>query len=109
MGTEGQLRAVAFKEGDVWVIHGIEYDLVAQTKSLIHAPVAFLETVINTILINQRQGRKALENIKPAPLKYQAMFDQAEVELTPTGAKLREYKIRRPDIKLRAYEPEQAA
>jgi hypothetical protein len=107
--TEGRIRAVAFKEGDLWIVHGVEYDLVAQTKELLDVPVAFLQTVTNTILINRRMGRKGLEAIKAAPAKYLEMFESAEMELTPRGPLPVRDEVQRPDISLRAYREQEAA
>jgi hypothetical protein len=109
MRTEGQLRAVAFQEGDVWVVHGVEYDLVAQTKELLDVPTAFLQTVTNTILINRRMGRNGLEAIQAAPLKYLEMFESAEMELTPRGPLPVRDEVSRPDISLRAYRHQEVA
>jgi hypothetical protein len=103
MGTEGQVRAVAFKEGDVWVVHGVEYDIVTQTKDLLDAPSAFLKTLISTMVANQRLGRKGLEAVTAAPEKFRRMFESATMELTPTGPLPVKEEISRPNISLRAY------
>ena len=99
----GQIRAVAFKEGDIWVVQGIEYDVVAQTTDPFDAPIAFLKTLVSTMLINQSLGRKGLEKIKPAPERFLAMFENARTELRPVGPLPVESEIPRPDIDLRAY------
>lgn len=107
MARGGEIRAVAFREGDIWVIQGIDYDVVAQTNDPLDAPVAFLKTLISTILVNQHLGRKGMEKIKPAPDRFREMFERATVELTPTGPlPSGTEKIKRPNISLRAYRQE---
>ena len=103
MRNEGQLRAVAFKEGDVWVVHGIEYDIVTQTKDPLDAPRAFLKTLLSTMLAYKKRGRNAFEVIKPAPAKYEEMWEQADVILSPAGPDQIEDNLPRPDITLKAY------
>ncbi len=109
MARPNRIRAVAFKEGDVWVIQGIDYDVVAQTKDPLDAPVAFLQTLISTMLINKRLGRTGLDKIQPAPDRFRKMFDRATVELSPAGPLPIEDQMPRPDIKLRAYREHHAA
>ncbi len=79
--TPVQIRAVAFQEGDAWVIQGIEYDIVAHTydvKTLAHA---FSRAVTENIVITRHLGRQPLEGIKAAPERFRIMFEAAEVEL----------------------------
>lgn len=96
-----QIRAVAFQEGDTWVVQGIEYDVVAQTKNLAEAPVVFLKSLISTLLINQKLGRIGLEGIKPAPERFAEMFENADTELRPVRTPV-ESPLPRPEIDLRA-------
>jgi len=100
--AKSQIRAVAFQEGDTWVVQGVDHDVVAQTKDLLEAPLVFLRSLISTLHINKKLGRKGLEGIKPAPAKFAALFDNATTELTPVGPLPVESSIPRPDIKLRA-------
>ncbi|HEY5072060.1 MAG TPA: hypothetical protein VII63_08515 [Caulobacteraceae bacterium] len=110
MAKRDQVRAVAFKEGDVWVVHGVEYDVVAQTADIFDAPRAFLKTLRSTMLINQKLGRPPLSCLKAAPEKYREMFDGAEMELHPVHPPFpKEAGIPRPDIRLRGVREFQAA
>lgn len=95
-----QIRAVAFQEGDAWVVQGIEYDVVAQASNLDDAPAAFLKTLVSTILINRKLKRSDWEGIRPAPVKFRRMFEQARVELNLLNPP---YVADRPDVSLRAY------
>jgi hypothetical protein len=100
----GQLRAVAFKEGDVWVVQGIEYDVVAQTDDLFEVPAAFLKALISTILVNRKLGRADFDRLKPAPKKFERMFEEAQLELNPTGPIEIGEPVSRPEINLRGYQ-----
>lgn len=75
------INAVAFKEGDAWVVQGIEYDIVAHVYDVAKLPHAFVRAVLENILITERLGRQALEGIKPAPSRFREMYEHAETEL----------------------------
>lgn len=75
------IRAVAFKEGDIWVVQGIEYDIVAQTDDPLKAPNAFLRAVIDTAMINTKLGRRGLDSIQAAPRRFLTMFERARQAL----------------------------
>jgi hypothetical protein len=77
------INAIAFKEGDAWVIQGIEYDIVVHTYDLTAAPEAFMLAVIENMLIAQHLGRAPLEGIKPAPEHFRSMYEDAAVEMRP--------------------------
>jgi len=51
------INAIAFKEGDAWVIQGIEYDIVVHTYDVTAAPEAFMLAVIENMLITEHLGR----------------------------------------------------
>lgn len=72
------LNAIAFQEGDAWVIQGIEYDIVAHTRDVAKIPHAFARAVVDNILISKQLGREPLAGIRPAPKRFKAMFEQAE-------------------------------
>jgi hypothetical protein len=78
------ISAVAFKEGDAWVIQGIEHDIVAHTYDVHKVPEAFTRALLENVAITEHLGRKPLEGIKPAPEKYRKMFEDAALELRPT-------------------------
>jgi hypothetical protein len=75
------INAIAFKEGDAWVVQGIEYDIVAHAYDVVKLPHAFTRAVVENIIITERLGRRALEGIKPAPERFKEMYEQAETEL----------------------------
>jgi hypothetical protein len=76
-----RMRAVAFQEGDAWVIQGIEYDIVAHAFDVKKLADAFSRAVTENIVITQHLGKKPLEGIKAAPDHFRLMFESAEVEL----------------------------
>jgi hypothetical protein len=76
------IRAVAFKEGGVWVVQGIEYDICAHAKDPAGVPNAFQRAVAENICITQHLGRKPLQGIKPAPEHFREMFERAEARVS---------------------------
>ena len=77
------INAVAFKEGNAWVIQGIEYDIVAHAYDVTAAPHAFMRAVVENMVITEHLGRRPLEGIKPAPERFRSMYEEAEVEMRP--------------------------
>jgi hypothetical protein len=78
------INAVAFKEGEAWVVQGIEYDIVAHTYDVVKLPHAFTRAILENIFITEKLGRRPLEGIKPAPERFREMYEQAETELRLT-------------------------
>ena len=76
-----QISAVAFQEGDVWVVQGIEYDIVAHASEIDRLPAAFMRAIVENAYITEHLGRRPLEGIKPAPAHFRALFDNARTEL----------------------------
>jgi len=79
-----KINAIAFKEGDAWVIQGIEYDIVAHTDDVTTLPQAFMRAVMENMIVTEHLGRKPLEGIKPAPERFRTLYDDAEVEMRAT-------------------------
>lgn len=77
------INAIAFKEGEAWIVQGIEYDIVAHSDDVGKLPHAFARAVIENMIITEHLGRKALEGIKPAPEHFREMYERAETELRP--------------------------
>ncbi len=90
------INAVAFKEGDAWVIQGIEYDIVAHTREVTTLPHAFMRAVSENIIITQSLGRQPLEGIKAAPERFRALYESASVEMRLTRKNDQE-----PDVAVR--------
>lgn len=82
-----QINAAAFKEGDAWVIQGIEYDIVAHAYDVTALPHAFMRAVVENMMITEHLGRKPLAGIKPAPDRFRTLFEDAEIEMRLTKTK----------------------
>jgi hypothetical protein len=76
-----KIRAIAFPEGDHWIVQGIEFDICTRAKDPGSVPAAFMKAVIENVCITEHLGRNPLQGIKPAPAKFQKMFEEAETEL----------------------------
>lgn len=81
MSGQLQINAIAFQEGDAWVVQGIEYDIVAHTYDVRKLTDAFMRAVVENIIITEHLGRRPLEGIKPAPEQFLEMFENAEIEM----------------------------
>jgi hypothetical protein len=96
--SEFQISAVAFKEGDAWVVQGIEHDIVAHAYDLTKLPQAFMQAVVENVCITKHLGRKPLEGIRAAPARYREMFEMADMEVRPIKP------IDGPDVSMRVFE-----
>lgn len=97
------IRAVAFRQGDVWVIQGVDYDIVAQTKDPLDAPGAFLRAVIATAAVNAEHGRMGLDSIQAAPARFREMFQQARKAVRDLNAPPALDQMPPPQVDLRVY------
>jgi hypothetical protein len=86
VSEEIHISAVAFREGDVWVVQGIEYDIAAHADDVSKLPHAFMRAVIENASISQHLGREPLAGIKPAPAHFRRMFDKAVTEVRAVKA-----------------------
>ncbi|OQW59784.1 MAG: hypothetical protein A4S17_02510 [Proteobacteria bacterium HN_bin10] len=76
------INAIVFKEGDVWVIQGIELDIVARASNVADAPEAFMRAVADNAVITEELGRAPLAGIRPAPEHFRLMFERAKTALS---------------------------
>src|SRR5262245_22221712 len=81
--AEIHIRAVAFAEGDAWIVQGIDYDIAAHASDPAALPDAFMKAVVENVCISLHLGREPLHGIGPAPRKYQKMFEEAGAVLSP--------------------------
>jgi hypothetical protein len=77
------ISAVAFEEGGVWIVQGVEYDICAHARDAAEVPAAFARAVAENVSIAQHLGRKPLQGIKPAPLRFRGMFEAAVTAIRP--------------------------
>lgn len=83
MMTELSLRAVAYREGGVYVMQGIEHDIAVHADDLSALVDEFERAVVENCAITAHLGRAPLEGIKPAPRRFLEMFERAVLALTP--------------------------
>ena len=78
---EINISAIAFQEGDVWVVQGIEYDIVTHASNPAEIPDALMKALVENVCITQQLGREPLAGIKPAPQRFKDMFDIAVAQV----------------------------
>ena len=94
--------AVAFREGDLWVAQGIEYDIAVHAPDLEGLSRALSRAVAENAFISQHLGRKPMEGIGPAPDRFRELFEAAALELRPVRPAAMPPEI--ADIELRLLE-----
>jgi hypothetical protein len=72
------VNVLAFRESDFWVAQCLEYDISARSDTLAKAMTALRRAFAANLAANRELGRKALEGIPPAPLRFRQMFESAE-------------------------------
>jgi len=82
MSDTRTINAIVFKEGDLWIIQGIELDIVARAANVADAPEAFMRAVADNAVITEELGREPLAGIKPAPERFRLMFERAKTALS---------------------------
>jgi hypothetical protein len=80
------ISAVAFEEEGLWVVQGIEFDICAHAKDPAGLPAAFVRAIVENVCITRHLGRTPLQGIKPAPVRFKEMFDEAVTEVRPVKA-----------------------
>lgn len=61
----------------MWVAQCLEYDLAAQGSSIREAQAAFERLFVAQLTVSLEQGVQPFEHLKPAPERYERMFDHA--------------------------------
>jgi hypothetical protein len=78
------MNAVAFQQGDVWVVQGIQYNLVAVARNVQDVPKAFMNAVIERVHVAEHLGLDdPFLGVGPAPERFHKMFDAASTEVKP--------------------------
>jgi len=87
MGTRARtpkkyvIRAVVFQEGDWLCAQCLEYDLVAQAKSLPQLSRALQRLIVGHVAVRLRHKQQPFRDLPRAPEKYWAMFRQSRLTL----------------------------
>jgi hypothetical protein len=105
-----KIDAVAFKEGDIYIAQGLQYDISAQAATLGELFKKFTLAVVANMAISIDLGRNPLEGIPAAPQKFWEMFEETHVtvDVTPEPASIRTPSIMsavRPRMKLMEAHP----
>lgn len=75
------VNALAFKQGDLWIVQGIEFDIVARANDLDSVPTAFTRALVANACVSQHLGREPLEGVPQAPDEFREMFERAKTEV----------------------------
>jgi len=75
------IRAVVFQEGEWLCAQCLEYDLVAQAKSLPQLARALERLIVGHIAVRLRQKQQPFRDLPRAPKKYWTMFRRSRLLL----------------------------
>jgi hypothetical protein len=99
-----KINAVAYPEGDVWVVQGVEFDICAHADDAAGVPAAFLRAVAENVAISQHLGRQPLQGIRPAPPRFRTLFERSSTQLRSLeNPDLPDTPIASVDIRLAAH------
>lgn len=82
------IRAVIFQEGEWLCAQCLEYDLVAQAKSLRQLSRALQRLIVGHVAVRLRHNQQPFRDLPRAPEKYWAMFRQSRLKLPAPMFKL---------------------
>ena len=105
------LRAVVFQEGDWLCAQCLEYDLVAQAKSLPRLYEALRRLIIGHIAVRARHRQQPFLGLPRAPQKYWDMFERSRLALPAPmfrGSALRAHGVVVPPPEVRVAAPSAA-
>ena len=94
MGTEARaprkyaIQAVVLQEGEWLCVQCLEYNLVAQAKSLPKLWRALQQLVVGHVVVRLRRGQQPFRDLPRAPAKYWTMFQQSRLALPAPMFKL---------------------
>lgn len=77
MAEELVLRAVVFKEGDVWLAQCIEYDICAQAATVEEVKERLLATLACECESTMATGGAPFSGIDPAPVGFERLWEHA--------------------------------
>lgn len=78
---EVKISGVVFREGDQYVVQGLEYDICAFGKTLENAQKRFERSVMGTAMHCLSENKECMADIPPAPQKYWKMFKTSGVKV----------------------------
>src|SRR5438874_4422498 len=77
------IRAVVFQEGEWLCAQCLEYNLVAQAKSLPKLCRALQQLIVGHVVVRLRHGQQPFRDLPRAPAKYWTMFQSRLVLPAP--------------------------
>lgn len=82
------LRALVFRDGDWWIIQGLDYDFVTLARRLEDVPGEIQRWLSVMFEASRQLGIQPFNGYSPAPSRFWRMYEEAEpwTELTPTVA-----------------------
>lgn len=78
---ELKIRGVVFREGDQYVVQGLEYDICAFGKTLEKAQERFQRSLLSTAMHCLTENKECMADIPAAPQKYWEMFKTSGVRV----------------------------
>src|SRR2546428_13369943 len=82
------IRAVVFQEGEWLCAQCLEYDLVAQAKSLQKLSRALQRLIVGHVAVRLHHKQQPFRDLPRAPEKYWAMFRRSRLKLPAPMFKL---------------------
>jgi hypothetical protein len=75
---EPRIRAVVFREGDWWIIQGLDYDFVTLARRLEDVPSSIQQFFSVLFAASQQLGVEPFYGYSRAPRRYWEMYERAE-------------------------------
>ena len=72
-----RIRTVVFKEGNWWIIQGLDYDFVALARRLEDVPGEIRRFLAVLFAASAQLGVQPFYEYAPAPRRYWRMYEQA--------------------------------
>lgn len=79
--VELKIRGVIFREGDQYVVQGLEYDISAFGKTLELAQKRFAKSVLSMAVITHQTKGECMAGVPAAPKKYFDLFKASAVRV----------------------------
>jgi hypothetical protein len=76
--TEQRIRAVVFKEGDWWILQGLDYDFAVAARTLEEIPVRVQRFLAILFYSGRQLGVEPFYGYSPAPRRFWRMYEDAE-------------------------------
>jgi hypothetical protein len=76
--TEQRIRAVVFKEGDWWILQGLDYDFAVAARTLEDMPVRAQRFLAVLFDASRQHGVEPFYGYSPAPRRFWKMYEAAE-------------------------------